>query len=220
MRIFHTYSRAESARRGFTLIELLVVIAIIAILAAILFPVFSNARDSARRSKCLNNLKQLGVAITMYADDQKGNFIYPVIYWDYWYPDVKATGFVQAYEPYLKTPAVFKCPNDRPRKDIAAHQVYNYPDTVSYIYMGREIWTEGRPMRKVGDKYRYEGSYGLQGWLMRDKTLYTTDNILQTFHGAAQAPYTSGAGRAALDGVSGNVLELDGSVKWRTWWDG
>ena len=64
-----------SARRpGFTLIELLVVIAIIAILAAILFPVFAQARESARQTACLNNLKQIGVAIPMYAQDYDERF--------------------------------------------------------------------------------------------------------------------------------------------------
>ena len=55
--------------RGFTLIELLVVIAIIAILAAILFPVFAQAREAARRSACLSNMKQISTALLMYAQD-------------------------------------------------------------------------------------------------------------------------------------------------------
>ncbi len=59
-------------RRGFTLIELLVVIAIIAILAAILFPVFANAKERARQAKCLNNLKQLTMAMKAYCDDNNG----------------------------------------------------------------------------------------------------------------------------------------------------
>ncbi len=63
-------------RRGFTLIELLVVIAIIAILAAILFPVFARAREKARQASCLSNLKQLGLAMLMYVQDYDGVFPY------------------------------------------------------------------------------------------------------------------------------------------------
>lgn len=63
-----------SKRRGFTLIELLVVIAIIAILAAILFPVFASAREKARQTSCLSNEKQMGNALMMYAQDSDGGF--------------------------------------------------------------------------------------------------------------------------------------------------
>ena len=61
-------------RNGFTLIELLVVIAIIAILAAILFPVFAQAREKARQTQCLSNLRQIGTSIIMYATDYDGCF--------------------------------------------------------------------------------------------------------------------------------------------------
>lgn len=61
--------RSKLSRRGFTLIELLVVIAIIAILAAILFPVFAQAREKARQSACLSNMKQVSTALMMYAQD-------------------------------------------------------------------------------------------------------------------------------------------------------
>lgn len=62
-------------RRGFTLIELLVVIAIIAILAAILFPVFAQAREAARKTSCLSNQKQIGIAVLMYAQDYDENVV-------------------------------------------------------------------------------------------------------------------------------------------------
>ncbi len=63
------------AVRGFTLIELLVVIAIIAILAAILFPVFARAREKSRQTACLSNLKQLSLGVLMYAQDYDGRLI-------------------------------------------------------------------------------------------------------------------------------------------------
>ena len=68
----HQFQRPRAGRtqlRGFTLIELLVVVAIIAILAAILFPVFARARENARRTSCLSNQKQLGVAAMQYLQD-------------------------------------------------------------------------------------------------------------------------------------------------------
>src|SRR5436189_3665924 len=64
----------RTRRPGFTLIELLVVIAIIAILAAILFPVFAQAREKARQASCLSNVKQLGLALAMYAQDNDEMF--------------------------------------------------------------------------------------------------------------------------------------------------
>src|SRR5438445_788629 len=63
---------AVRQRRGFTLIELLVVIAVIAILAAILFPVFAQAREAARQTSCGSNMRQIGMAIKMYVQDNDG----------------------------------------------------------------------------------------------------------------------------------------------------
>src|SRR6184192_1931973 len=79
-------------RRGFTLIELLVVIAIIAILAAILFPVFAQARAKARQAACISNLKQLGLGFTMYAQDYDESF--PFIFNDNQYGGVDCKGEV------------------------------------------------------------------------------------------------------------------------------
>src|SRR5688572_24579538 len=71
------------SQKGFTLIELLVVIAIIALLAAILFPVFARARENARRSSCANNLKQIGLGFAQYNQDNDGKFPMTRINWTF-----------------------------------------------------------------------------------------------------------------------------------------
>ena len=93
-------------KRGFTLIELLVVIAIIAILAAILFPVFQKVRENARRTACLSNLKQLGLGVTQYYqdNDEKG-----MNAWDQY---GRGSGWAWQVYPYIKSTGVFKCPDD------------------------------------------------------------------------------------------------------------
>ena len=93
-------------KRGFTLIELLVVIAIIAILAAILFPVFQKVRENARRTACLSNLKQLGLAVTQYYQDadEKGP--------SGWDPYGRCSGWAWQVYPFVKSTGVFKCPDD------------------------------------------------------------------------------------------------------------
>ena len=113
----HDISSASKPRSGFTLIELLVVIAIIAILAAILFPVFAKAREKARQISCASNEKQLGLAFMQYAQDndelmpgaadanpgQTGCYNISTCWGAQW-P-------IQIY-PYAKSTGVFKCPDD------------------------------------------------------------------------------------------------------------
>ncbi len=97
------------ARVGFTLIELLVVIAIIAILAAILFPVFAQAREKARAISCLSNGKQVGLAIMQYVQDYDET--YPTAQWYVDWPQ-NAFGWPNLVQPYVKTWGVFLCPNE------------------------------------------------------------------------------------------------------------
>lgn len=95
-------------RNGFTLIELLVVIAIIAILAAILFPVFAKAREKARQTSCLSNMKQLGLSMMMYSSDTDGKF--PGVYNDaLGYPAGRII-WADCISPYAKNRQIFACP--------------------------------------------------------------------------------------------------------------
>jgi len=93
-------------RRGFTLIELLVVIAIIAILAAILFPVFAKAREKARQTSCLSNIKQLGLGMLQYAQDYDETLLH--------YSDHDCSGkhmWWQLVDPYVKNSQITRCPS-------------------------------------------------------------------------------------------------------------
>jgi prepilin-type N-terminal cleavage/methylation domain-containing protein/prepilin-type processing-associated H-X9-DG protein len=94
-----------SGRRGFTLIELLVVIAIIAILAAMLFPVFARAREAARKTVCLSNLKQIDLACHMYAQDY--DELFPVDN-HVCNPHVR---FISQVMPYMKNSQILYCPS-------------------------------------------------------------------------------------------------------------
>lgn len=107
-------------RRAFTLIELLVVVAIIAVLAAILFPVFARARENARRASCLSNLKQLGLATMMYVQDYDEAFPNNVISIPTSTPTSEYPGgkwfngslfWPQLLYPYHKSTQVFACPS-------------------------------------------------------------------------------------------------------------
>ena len=122
-------------RKGFTLIELLIAIAIIAILAAILFPVFQKVRENARRTTCLSNEKQIRLAVQQYTQDYDEKLFF---YANSASPSASRTGAIvttvntnpvrwwNALMPFIKSNAVFTCPSDSgptPSKDAAGNLV-------------------------------------------------------------------------------------------------
>jgi len=133
---------SRSTKSGFTLIELLVVIAIIAILAAILFPVFAQAREKARTISCLSNMKQLGTAFTMYLQDYD-EVVLPR------YSACPSTGpaptpddptlWTNTIQPYIKNKQVFVCPSASNSKygdtwNLRSYDSIGYNETISGWY--------------------------------------------------------------------------------------
>lgn len=109
-------------RKGFTLLELLVVVAIIALLAAVLFPVFSRAREKGRQTACFSNLRQVGLAFALYTDDSDGLMpdrrdlkkSLPGGYrpWSAWPPSDPRGGWaIIALAPYVRNEAIWSCPS-------------------------------------------------------------------------------------------------------------
>jgi prepilin-type N-terminal cleavage/methylation domain-containing protein/prepilin-type processing-associated H-X9-DG protein len=147
------------SRKGFTLIELLVVIAIIAILAAILFPVFAQAREKARQTSCLSNLKQTGTATLMYVQDYDETF--PLsIYLATENNKACTFTFYNALIPYQKSADVMKCPSNPQALDLPkAWVAHGLPAVclsggspirfLSYVY-NFSIFEEGKPNALFG----------------------------------------------------------------------
>jgi prepilin-type N-terminal cleavage/methylation domain-containing protein/prepilin-type processing-associated H-X9-DG protein len=100
-------------RKGFTLIELLVVIAIIAILASMLVPALGSAREAGRSAACISNMKQFGIALTLYADENDGRFPDPNL----WLSDGRRDIRQGTLFKYLQTESIYLCPTDAIRKE-------------------------------------------------------------------------------------------------------
>lgn len=109
---------------AFTLIELLVVISIIALLAAILFPVFGRARENARRSACISNLKQIGIGLMQYTQDY--DEIMPFMDVHVAPPGAYSGGWMHTLQPYIKSYQVYKCPSDSAANPSASNDQSSY----------------------------------------------------------------------------------------------
>ncbi len=196
-------------RRGFTLIELLVVIAIIAILAAILFPVFARAREKARQTSCLSNLKQMALAAMMYAGDYDDKFTFYATYAPAGTPRpvTGGTGTLRWWDtlyPYVKNGQIFRCPSLR--------GAWGYGWNINMGYIG------GHPTR-TGEQY--EGViqttivYPAETVLMADSdwTRSTAD-----YHGSNSSmltiPYHVSRFTPQRHNGGSNFALADGHAKW------
>lgn len=141
-------------KKGFTLIELLVVIAIIAILAAMLFPVFANAKERGRQVSCLSNLKQLSAAIQQYVADNNGTVpiisLYNFPYSPNWCGTQQTFGYTYVERgslwPYTRNKGIYICPTD----------------------VGREA--KGLSLSDLGDRKAYPLSYSMNGTINQKRT--------------------------------------------------
>ena len=157
---------------GFTLIELLVVIAIIGILAAMVFPVFARARESARKAVCMSNLKNIALAIQMYITDYDDRFWTtehrPEVhaYWEAknpygyegycWIVDYADSGnpYVQPFvvlDPYVRNRDVWRCPGAR--LESAPGFIYGAPDWFDYPRDNEDAWYTGTPFTHPCPRY-------------------------------------------------------------------
>jgi prepilin-type N-terminal cleavage/methylation domain-containing protein/prepilin-type processing-associated H-X9-DG protein len=180
--------KVTRARRGFTLIELLVVIAIIAILAAILFPVFAKAREKARTASCSSNLKQVGLAMAQYIQDY--DELYPRGHFGPWDGSVADRRWPQVIEPYCKSQQVFVCPS-QPKK--TNWMWYYGANAWDYGFEGKGLAVVTRPANKIlvldwNDNIAGYPNTGANDWHW---------NIYRNLHSEGN-----------------NILFADGHVKW------
>ncbi|MCX6811381.1 MAG: DUF1559 domain-containing protein [Candidatus Berkelbacteria bacterium] len=195
-------------RKGFTLIELLVVIAIIAILAAILFPVFARAREKARQASCSSNLKQLALGAIMYASDYDGKFFLSAdAYCNTTYTGCWYNKYVYNHDniyPYVKNDQLIECPS-------AGGDRYSFASYGWNKWCGPDFW--GRPGIKDATirnpvRVLIFGEGGGLVWFPKDPGCCGGLPNRMTMN----PPRPHGAGDPHNGGL--NIAFADGHVKW------
>jgi len=147
-------SLTNKRSQGFTLIELLVVIAIIAILAAILFPVFAKVREKARQTSCLSNEKQLGLAFAQYTSDNDEQYPCGVQPNTLGGSDMFGIGWAGQIYPYVKSVGVYDCPDDNtpstPNTTPPMYEVsYAMNTHIINTYLGPKYNNQGGPFNNI-----------------------------------------------------------------------
>lgn len=182
------------SRKGFTLIELLVVIAIIAILAAILFPVFARAREKARQTSCLSNLKQLGLGMLMYAQDY--DECTPVAYSgiNWWNGTWR-----ERLLPYVKNYQIYDCPSRRLGVPPSGNGCYGINAYIGEAQAFVTLAQIEEPAQTFGIGENNEGD-----WVIEPSDQFVNP-----------PPFDLGAGRVAAHHNEGaNFVYMDGHAKW------
>lgn len=207
----------KRCRAGFTLIELLVVIGIIAILSAILFPVFAKAREKGRQISCLSNLKQIGMALNMYAQDWDG-FLPSHFQWVWDSAETKR--FTDTLMPYIKNREIFFCPSDR----FAKRQVrewYVWHDQTSYYFAWWNFtaWRGRRRPVYVGPKLidQVTDVYGNQ-YPSPSVAMAAIDASAKVCQPSFQSPPEPWWSKTPPHCDGFNKLYFDGHAKWRRWY--
>jgi len=239
------HPQATAGRRSaFTLIELLVVIAIIAILAAILFPVFAQAREKARQAACLSNLKQLGTAVQMYSQDYDETFLH-----------VLSTGGVGklpdgrdfrgnwmwplAFYPYIKNEGVFICPSDpdggetgynrstaNPVNDTWGKPLRNSYALLEPITYWRDAdgpvalanVTFPADTYYIGDGYKWFTTFYNEWWIQGfNRMRYSKDCPSHNGGAGGGIEVANPTDACARHNGGNNIIYLDGHAKWSKW---
>lgn len=184
--------------RGFTLIELLVVIAIIAILAAILFPVFAKARGKARQASCLSNIKQISMALMQYAQDYDEK--YPTTGSQWWFPLM----------PYVQNDQVFRTPAYSDDTTALSDYILN-----GLIAHGLSLGSFDRPAEQIAVAVRRPGSAAL-GYHPWPNDFVSWDNIDAYVNSSGASWFVQRIG-SDIHNEGSNYGFVDGHVKWYRW---
>lgn len=237
----------RTRRSGFTLVELLIVIAIIALLAAILFPVFARARENARRSVCLGNLKQIGLALQQYTQDYDEKMPVQTYALTYNFMDASAgatsnsgwaggtTNWPNALFPYTKSTAIYSCPSALPIVNASGCSIdCTAPTATSKIsYFGNAViiqnYFDNQPLAIASAKPRALSAIPNPEEILFAQEGLTSYNIAIMYPRIQQGTpdtykFWHSYNAATLTESftnrhfdGGNLIFVDGHAKWRTY---